>query len=155
MATSYRESAYRTASASGATHIGLLLLVYDALACDFQKAAGALARGDIAGRCAFSNHALLLLGHLEDWCGLLDDESLATNLRGFYGHLRVQLLHSQGNGTPESFASLASLVSETRAVWQVKERRAIEERNTRSSVEELSPRDRYAHDESYASSWSA
>ena len=134
MRSSYREAAYRTASASGATHIGLLLLVYDALASDLSKAAEALTRGDIAWRCNLSNHALLLLGHLEQWCDVLDDGSLANSLRQFYGHLRQQLLTYQATGTPDDFRALAGLVLETRAVWQLKEQRSSDEGRARNGT---------------------
>ena len=128
MAASYSAAAYRTASASGATHIGLLLLVYDALASDLQRAAEALAQRDIAARCRHSNHASLLLGHLEQWCTLLDDATLATSLKSFYGHLRAQMLRLQLSGSSEEFSALAKLVAETRAVWQLKEQQVNQKR---------------------------
>ena len=153
MAATYSEAAYRTASASGATHIGLLLLVYDALASDLQKAAEALSRGEIGARCTYSNHALLLLGHLEQWCALLDDDVLANSLKAFYGHLRVQLLQHQASGAPENFFALARLVSETRAVWQLKEQRSSSERLIKS--DKGSARNSVYEPDEYVSSWSA
>lgn len=155
MATSYSDVAYRTASASGATHIGLLLLVYDALASDFQKASGAVSRGDIAARCLYSNHALLLLGHLEEWCVLLNDESLATSLKSFYGHLRVNLLQYQTKGTPQDFSGLAIVVAETRAVWRLKEQQSAGKANLLSEVKDSMSGTSCDDDEVGCSSWSA
>ena len=63
---------YRQAAANGATQIGILLIAYDALAADLLLAAEAASTGDIGTRCSRSNHALLLLGHLESWVGFLD-----------------------------------------------------------------------------------
>ena len=154
MTANYSELAYRAACASGATHIGLLLLVYDALASDFQRAAEALSRGDIAARCTYSNHALLLLGHLEQWCALLDDDVLATSLKTFYTHLRTQLLWHQASGTPESFSALASLIWETRAVWQLKEQRSSNEGLSQARAG-MPKQNAYEADDLQVSSWSA
>lgn len=115
------ELSYRQAAAAGATHIGLLLVVYDALADDLRRAAAAVGRGDISARCDESNHAILLLGHLESWTGLLDDAELELSLHEFYAHLRSQILKAQVQPQSEVFQALANLVIETRAVWQKKE----------------------------------
>ena len=155
MALSYSKAAYRTASASGATHIGLLLLVYDGLASDFRGASEAVSRGDIAGRCTYSNHATLLLGHLEEWCALLDDARLAKSLKVFYGHLRVQLLQYQRNGKPQDFSRLAGLVADTRAVWQLKEQQLTSKRDALVEVEGLTGVTSGGDDELESLSWSA
>lgn len=112
---------YRSAAAEGATYIGSLLLVYDGIANDLRRAAEALTRNDIAGRCNASNHALLLLGHLESWAKSMEDPALETSLLQFYSYLRAQTLTLQNNAEPEQFHELARLVSETRAAWQQKE----------------------------------
>lgn len=155
MATSYSQVAYRTASASGATHIGILLLVYDALAGDLRKASEAVARGDISERCTHSNHALLLLGHVQEWCASLDDEALERSLTAFYEHLRVSLFQYQRDGTPQGFAGLANLVAETRAAWQKKEQQSGKALDASGRV--TSPVTSISHSDGgpESSSWSA
>jgi len=113
--------AYRTSAAEGATHIGLLLSVYDALAEDMRFAGEAAANGDIAARCRHSQHALLLLGHLESWVSLLDDAVLQESLTRFYMYLRSEILRLQAAARGEGFGELAMRVCETRAVWQRKQ----------------------------------
>jgi flagellin-specific chaperone FliS len=114
--------AYRTSAAEGATHIGLLLSVYDALAEDMRFAGEAAANGDIAARCRHSQHALLLLGHLESWVPLLDDDAvLQESLTRFYMYLRSEMLRLQAAERGEGFDELAMRVCETRAVWQKKQ----------------------------------
>ena len=113
--------AYRSAAASGATHIGLLLLVYDALAGDMKKAQEACIRGDVAGRCRASNHAFDLFAHLESWTAYLDDRKLATGLNEFYAVLRRLLIEAQVTTRPQDFEALADMICSTRAVWQAKE----------------------------------
>jgi flagellin-specific chaperone FliS len=117
--------AYRTSSAEGATYIGLLLSVYDALAEDLRFAGDAAANGDISCRCRYSQHALLLLGHLESWVPLLEDDAvLQESLTLFYTYLRSQILGLQVAGEEEGFAELAMKICETRAVWQKKQSQA-------------------------------
>ncbi len=115
------DAAYRSAAASGATHIGLLLLVYDALAGDMKKAQEACIRGDVAGRCRASNHAFDLFAHLESWTAHLDDRTLAASLNEFYATLRSLLIQAQGTTRPQDFEALAEMICSTRAVWQAKE----------------------------------
>ena len=115
------ETFYRQTAGEGATYIGLLLVVYDTLAGDLRRAGEAVDRGDIAARCHATNHALLLLGHLESWAESLAEVELRTSLSHFYAYLRVQAIALQAAGRKDGFNELAGLVEETRAVWQRKE----------------------------------
>ena len=115
------ESFYRQMSGEGATYIGLLLVVYDTLAEDLRRAGQAVARADIQARCDATNHAFLLLGHLESWVASLDDATLQTSLLQFYSYLRSQATHLQTASQPDGFFELAKLVGETRAAWQKRE----------------------------------
>ena len=115
------EIAYRSAAANGATHIGLLMLVYDALAKDLLDAGHAINRGDVEARCEKSKHALVLLAHLESWIQLLDDPKLAASLHSFYGHLRTSVLGLQMDQNSDACERLAKRVCETRTTWQRKE----------------------------------
>lgn len=121
MTDRYSELAYRRAAGEGASHIGLLTIVYDTLADDLRNAGQAVLQGDIAARCKYSNHGLSLLGHLESWVQSIDDAALRESLMTFYGYLRSQILCLQAEPTFDAFESLASSVRETRAVWQQKE----------------------------------
>lgn len=121
-------TAYMEASASGASHVGLLVLVYDALARDLRSAGEAIQRRDIAGRCAHSNHAFALLAHLENWTKYLDDPTLQESLKSFYHVVRSQLSVNQTAETPAALEALATLVTETRAAWQTKEQSLQEQK---------------------------
>ncbi len=116
-----KETFYRQAAGEGATYIGLLIVVYDTLAGDLRRAGGAAERGDIAARCDATNHALLLLGHLESWASALPELSLRESLGQFYSFVRIQALALQAAQDKRGFVDLAQLVEETRAVWQQKE----------------------------------
>lgn len=113
-------SAYRTSALESATHLDVLLACYDALAEDIRLAGHAAAKDDFAARCRYSHHAILVLGHLEDWIPLLQDAPLEESLRAFYQYVRKTLLHLQVSVQTAEFADLAMAVCETRAVWQKK-----------------------------------
>lgn len=115
------ETLYRQAAAEGATYIGLLLVAYDTLAGDLRRAGAAVANKAIAARCDASNHALLLLGHLESWAAALEEPVLKGSLSQFYAYIRSQMLAHQADSHPQAFLDLASVVEQTRAVWQAKE----------------------------------
>ena len=118
-------SAYRDASLDGATHIDSLTKVYEALAADLFQAGQALQERKIQQRCAASNHALFLLGHLDTWAEALDDSTLAQGLGQFYAYLRWKIVGLQTKGTRSDFEKLSSLVLEVRSTWQEKSQRAI------------------------------
>ena len=123
MLTRQTTSAYQNATASGATQAGLLQLVYSHLAQDLLRAAEAVGVNNIEARCASSNHALLLLGHLESWLDCLEEPTLAESLRGFYRMLSNSILQLQAAPDALLFEKAAQLVLDTRAVWQLKEQR--------------------------------
>lgn len=118
MQTRHSTSAYQDASASGATLAGLMQLVYSHLAQDLLRAADAVQNNNIATRCAASNHALLLLGHLESWVNELDEPPLAESLHSFYRMLVTSILQLQATPSESGFRQYAQLVLDTRAAWQ-------------------------------------
>jgi flagellin-specific chaperone FliS len=113
--------AYRNSATEGATHIDILLACYDALAEDIRLAGMFAVKGDVVSRCRHSEHALLLIGHLESWVPLLDDAELTASLTSFYTFLRAEILRLQISNELEEFMALALVVCETRAAWQKKQ----------------------------------
>ena len=117
--------AYRSSATEGATHIDILLACYDALAEDIRLAGKSAVVGDVVTRCRYSEHALLLIGHLESWISLLDDSELAANLVSFYSYLRAEILRLQLCSESDKFLAFALVVGETRAAWQKKQNTAL------------------------------
>ncbi len=118
-------SAYRSAAADGATYTDMLLLVYDAITKDLLQAGQAAERMQVEARCRHSNHALLLVGHVESWVDLLDDPKLVSSLVLFYGMLRTRILQLQQSNSSAEFQDLANFVCEARAAWQRKQQNAL------------------------------
>jgi len=116
--------AYRSSATEGATHIDILLACYDALAEDIRLAGKSAVVGEVAARCRYSDHALLLIGHLQSWVSLLHDSELEANLVSFYSYLRTEILRLQFCMEPDKFIDLALVVGETRATWQKKQNTA-------------------------------
>ena len=115
------QAAYLSASAEGATQIGLHVMVYSTLAGDLLRAGEACRQGDIQSRCSASNRALLLLGHLEAWASTLDDQTLANSLQTFYQGIRREIVRLQGQGRSSEFDQLSAQVEGVRGAWQAKE----------------------------------
>ncbi len=126
--------AYQMAAADGATHAGMVVLVYDGLARDLIQAAQAARQNNIERRCIASEHAMLLVGHLEQWVELVDDSRLAAGLRDFYAMLRTRILQVQASAKPADFEDLAQLVCDTRAAWQAKEQTSRNTEHRKGSV---------------------
>jgi flagellin-specific chaperone FliS len=127
--------AYRDSATEGANHIDILLACYDALAEDIRLAGKSAVTGDVAARCRHSEHALILLGHLESWVTALDDADLAGSLTKFYEYLRAQILRLQLSRELDDFMNLALVVCETRAAWQQKH--SAEQLQSEGSAEPL------------------
>ena len=127
MPKNYGEIAYRQAAASGATQVGLLIVVYDAFTEDLRRVGDCVRIQDVAGRCRFSTHALLLLGHLESWIDNVGDARLASALSQFYGFLRARIAELQRKAEGQEVDALADIVLGTRAAWQHKEQMLLEE----------------------------
>lgn len=112
--------AYRSSVTEAATHLDLLIAVYDALAEDVRLAGNAAGTGRIAERCRRSLHALQLVGHLESWVPLLEEPVLQESLNSFYAYLRSELIRLQSATDTNDFPALAMRICETRAAWQQK-----------------------------------
>lgn len=115
--------AYRTSTMEGASHIDVILACYDALSESILLAAGAAARSDLEARCRYSEHAFILLGHLQSWIDLLDDFALRDGLVRFYCYVREEMLCLQAKTEEKAYRNLAMKVCETRAAWQERQAR--------------------------------
>ena len=131
-------SLYRQVAAEGATYIGLLTVVLDSLAEDLRLAGLAATRYDIPARCSASNHAFLLLAHLESWATDMDEPALKSSLLTFYAYVRSTLLILQTQSTQQPFLDLATHVTLLRTTWQTKES-DLRQKQSRSFTPPLSP----------------
>jgi flagellar protein FliS len=111
------ELAYRKTAAEGAG-FGLMIALYDTLAGDLRRAAEAERNNNIEGRCREVNHALLVIGHLEDNLDRGTDGELAQRLRALYASLRRKLIVAQAQRSAELLELQMAMVLNLRKIWQ-------------------------------------
>jgi flagellar secretion chaperone FliS len=117
----------KAAAAASVSGIGLLIALYDTLAGDIRRAAEAERSNDIERRCREVNHALLVIGHLEDCLERGSGGELAGQLRGLYDSLRRELVAAQMKRSALKLEEQMGRVLEIRATWQsVALRQAVE-----------------------------
>jgi flagellar biosynthetic protein FliS len=121
----YTDVAYRKTAIRGSSGFGLLVAIFDSLAGDLRRAAQAERNNDIESRCRETNHAVQIIGFLED--RLLNGEGgeLADQLRVFYRGLRRKLLQAQINRSAEEFEGLMNAVLKIREAWQTADQRQL------------------------------
>jgi flagellar protein FliS len=112
------ELTYRQTYASGASAIGTMIALFDALVRDLRRAADAVRSNNIEARCREVNHALLVIGHLQN---LLDTENggpSAALLESFYDRLRLRLNEASIQKSAELFETQIELLLQVRTSWQ-------------------------------------
>jgi flagellar biosynthetic protein FliS len=110
--------AYRKTAIQGTSGFGLLIAIFDALAEDLRRAAQAERSNDLEKRCRETNHAVYIIGFLEDRLLHGDGGPLADQLRAFYRTLRRKLFQAQIDRSAEQFEELMTAVLKIREAWQ-------------------------------------
>lgn len=118
------ELAYRRTAVEGASGFGLLIALYDTLVGNLRRAADAQRKNDIQTRCHEINHALLVIGYLEDWIDRESGGELAQKLIVFYANLRVKLIEAQVRNSAEDLEREMAVILAIRGNWQDLELRA-------------------------------
>lgn len=112
------EYMYRQTAAASADGLGLMIALYDTLAGDLRRASDAERSDNIGERCRQANHALLVIGFLEDQVNKGSDGELSRSLTAFYGRLRRRIVESQAKRLPEILDQEMEQVLKIRATWQ-------------------------------------
>jgi flagellar secretion chaperone FliS len=150
------ELQYRKTAVEGASGFGLLIALYDTLAGDLRRAADAQRGNDIQKRCQEVNHALLVIGYLEDWIDREGGGELAQKLIAFYSTLRGKLIEAQSRMSAEALEQQMAVVLTIRGTWQELEQRASSALEARpASSAQKYPGTSSASDKRSVSSWSA
>jgi flagellar protein FliS len=149
------ELAYRKTAVEGASGFGLLIALYDTLAGNLRRAADAQRKNDIQERCQEINHALLVIGYLEDWIDREGGGELAQQLIQFYATMRAKLIEAQARQSTEILEQQMAKVVSIRGTWQDLELRASSTLGVSSSEPQKYPSASESPDERRVSSWSA
>lgn len=150
------ELAYRRTAVEGASCFGLLIALYDTLVGNLRRAIDAQRSNDIQRRCHELNHALLVIGYLEDWIDRESGGELANKLIAFYSNLRVKLIEAQARNSVEVLEQQMGVILSIRGTWQDLELRASSALvEPQESQMHSYPGIAISHDERGVSSWSA
>lgn len=112
------ERTYLRCKVQNASPAGIVIIVFDLLIADVERAIAAIAQGNIEKRCAELKHAFVLLQQLDD---LLDRENggeAAKNFSAFYSAVRAKLLEAHIAVNAEGFRHQIKLLREVREAWQ-------------------------------------
>lgn len=110
--------AYRKTAVEGASGFGLLIALYDTLAGDLRRAAEAQRTNDIEKRCREANHALSVIGLLDDSVRRGPGGELAQQLVVLYASLRRDLIAAQASASAGMLEQLMARVLKIRETWQ-------------------------------------
>jgi len=124
----------KTAAASSGSGFGLLIALYDTLAGDLRRMAEAERGNDLVRRCREANHALMVIGYLEDCVMKGSTGELADQLAVFYGALRRKLIVAQARRSPAIIEEQMAEVLKIREAWQ-----ALEIKGQPATPEMLAP----------------
>ena len=150
------ELAYRRTAVQGASGFGLLIALYDTLVGNLRRAANAERKNDVRARCQELNHALLVIGYLEDWIDRENGGELARKLVAFYANLRVKLIEAQATRSAELLEQEMAVILSIRGTWQDLELRASSAlEDPPSSQAQSYPGIPPSQNERSVSSWSA
>lgn len=118
MRKSQAELKYLRAAAQSATAVGLVIMLYDLLIADLERAIAAIAERDVEKRSAEVNHAFLVLQQLEGSLDMKKGGQAATHLSRFYSVLRCNILEAQIKVSPDILRKQIELILNVREAWQ-------------------------------------
>ncbi len=95
-----------------------MIVLFDTLAGDFRRAAGALRKNDMETRCKELNHATLVLSQLESWVDLKNGGEPAETLSRFYAYLRAKMLETSINKDAAELEKQIEMILHVRSAWQ-------------------------------------
>ena len=148
--------AYRKSAAEGAGGFGLLIALYDTLAGNLRRAADAERDNHLEKRCLEINHALLVVGYLEDAIEQASGGELTQQLVSLYSSLRRKLIEAQAKRSPLILEQQMERVLRLRESWQTMELSAPDAPNSLARAMANREHDgTAAYQPSGSTSWSA
>ena len=127
---------YRRAATQQASVVGLVIALHDTLMGNLARAADAIDRGDIQGRCDQLVHGFKVIQHLEFMVDMENGGETAVKIRRFYAHVRKQMLAAQFKLSSAILRKQVEIVLEVREAWQQLDSSAIEGRSTQTFADD-------------------
>jgi flagellar protein FliS len=110
-------SAYRQFSVQGSTPLGLVVMLYDGVIADMQRAVGAIEAHDIQKKCAHISRALAIIAQLEGTLNFEKGGEVAQTLKSLYVYARAQAMKANLENSPEILRSLIEKFTTVREAW--------------------------------------
>jgi flagellar protein FliS len=149
------ELSYRKTAAEGASGFGLLIALYDTLAGNLRRAADAERNNNLEKRCSEVNHALLVIGYLEDCIDRASGGELSQKLVRLYASLRRILIEAQVKRSPEILEQQMEQMLDIRETWQTMEFAGLDAQCTFHGAPVQADHNALASNPSHTLSWSA
>ncbi len=109
---------YRRAATQQASVVGLVMALHDTLIGNLRRAAEAMEKNDIQGRCAELVHGFKVLTQLDAMLDMKNGGEAAVKIRRFYSHVRGQMLTAQFKLSAEILRDQIRIVMEVRQAWE-------------------------------------
>jgi flagellar protein FliS len=151
MITAGSQLAYQEAAVRNANAVELVVMLYDILAKDLQRAIASMEAGDIEARTRHVKHGLLVLQQLEGTLDMEQGGQLASSMSRFYHMMRSQMMKAQIEQDASILGELVQLLLSVREAWV-----QINTRNAGAAGETFIRAGKSAYDlaETQSASWS-
>jgi flagellar protein FliS len=118
--------AYREAAIRGARQIRLVMMMYDMIIDDLQRALEAIRMNDIEKRTDEIKHALCVIEQLQGTLNMADGGEAAINMDQLYSITRGKLLEASIKNSATILKNEVRLFTELRSAWQQVEGKPLE-----------------------------
>ncbi|HEX3869420.1 MAG TPA: flagellar export chaperone FliS [Pirellulales bacterium] len=108
---------YRQVSAHGGSPLGMIVALYDTILRDFRRAIVAIEANDVPQRVAELNHAVRVIGHLEEILDHKRGADAAERFQRFYQVTRGMIVAANAQATKGALDSLVGLYTPVRQAW--------------------------------------
>ena len=109
---------YRKTQANGASKIGFVVALYEAIIADLAGAVAAIREGDIERRSAELQHALTVLGYLQGTLNHEQGAGPAQELDRFYSVMRARVMEGHMRASAPILDSVIGHVTEICDAWR-------------------------------------
>jgi flagellar protein FliS len=116
-------SAYQQTSAHGGSPVAMIVALYDTILRDFRRALVAHEAGEVETRVLELNHALAVIGHLEEVLDHKRGGAAARRFEGFYRVTRGLIVAANAKPSQKSIDDLIEMYGSLRQAWQEADRK--------------------------------
>ena len=112
------QSAYQQSSARGATSIGQVVALYDTILRDLYRAQAALESNRVETRIFELNHAIIVIGELQNVLDFENGGEAAVRLKSFYEVARTMVLEICVAPSEQGLKRLIGIFLPVRNAWK-------------------------------------